>query len=271
MSDIVIRYSEPLGLGRVGEDRRPQARHVQQPFGEHYWWLGNVGCAKGGGGCGFLFQRLATYLVTHFNSCVITGRFSIAELCRLKNSAPRFGVTTPPSLHEHTSGAFSGRTPRHCLRLYRSVLLPPRPPPPLHAQVQREHHLPRGDFPDPGRFRDILNGFDLLSFPKVRQRKRAGVLAVGWRVLRAVERTRARQGNTATPAITGRCARLFEPARSYRRTGVNLLHRPNTLEAVMLCSTRTDTRAAKPPELLWTQLVGPHASDPCVPSRACLV
>ncbi|GIL50072.1 hypothetical protein Vafri_6390 [Volvox africanus] len=34
-------------------------------------------------------------------------------------------------------------------------------------EVQREYHLPRGDFPDPGRFRDILSGFDLLNFPKV--------------------------------------------------------------------------------------------------------
>ncbi|GLC45016.1 hypothetical protein PLESTM_001675900 [Pleodorina starrii] len=34
-------------------------------------------------------------------------------------------------------------------------------------EVQREYHLPRGDFPDPGRFRDILGGFDLLNFPKV--------------------------------------------------------------------------------------------------------
>ncbi|KAG2500095.1 hypothetical protein HYH03_001679 [Edaphochlamys debaryana] len=33
--------------------------------------------------------------------------------------------------------------------------------------VQREYHLPRGDFPDPSRFRDILQGFDLLAFPKV--------------------------------------------------------------------------------------------------------
>mmetsp|Transcript_11752 Transcript_11752/g.21123 ORF Transcript_11752/g.21123 Transcript_11752/m.21123 type:complete len:544 (-) Transcript_11752:1029-2660(-) len=34
-------------------------------------------------------------------------------------------------------------------------------------QVQREHHLPVGDFPDPTRFRDILQSFDLDNFPKL--------------------------------------------------------------------------------------------------------
>ncbi|KAG2438490.1 hypothetical protein HXX76_005042 [Chlamydomonas incerta] len=38
---------------------------------------------------------------------------------------------------------------------------------PNFEAVQREYHLPRGDFPDPFRFRDILGGFDLLNFPKV--------------------------------------------------------------------------------------------------------
>mmetsp|Transcript_33515 Transcript_33515/g.99767 ORF Transcript_33515/g.99767 Transcript_33515/m.99767 type:complete len:622 (-) Transcript_33515:364-2229(-) len=35
------------------------------------------------------------------------------------------------------------------------------------SQVQREHHLPVGDFPDPQRFREILSAFDLNQFPKV--------------------------------------------------------------------------------------------------------
>ena len=51
----------------------------------------------------------------------------------------------------------------------------PRPPPqtllllllPLPTQVQREHHLPVGDFPDPARFKEILAAFDLLQFPKL--------------------------------------------------------------------------------------------------------
>lgn len=34
-------------------------------------------------------------------------------------------------------------------------------------QVQREYHLPKGDFPDVHRFREILSSFDLLTFPKV--------------------------------------------------------------------------------------------------------
>jgi EH domain-containing protein 1 len=34
-------------------------------------------------------------------------------------------------------------------------------------QVQREHHLPPGDFPDVNRFRDILSAFDFSSFPKL--------------------------------------------------------------------------------------------------------
>jgi EH domain-containing protein 1 len=33
--------------------------------------------------------------------------------------------------------------------------------------VQREHHLPPGDFPDVGRFRDILSAFDFSHFPKL--------------------------------------------------------------------------------------------------------
>lgn len=34
-------------------------------------------------------------------------------------------------------------------------------------QVQREHHLPAGDFPDVNRFREILSAFDFGSFPKL--------------------------------------------------------------------------------------------------------
>lgn len=33
--------------------------------------------------------------------------------------------------------------------------------------VRREHHLPAGDFPDVNRFREILEAYDLTSFPKV--------------------------------------------------------------------------------------------------------
>eukprot|EP00873_Tetraselmis_striata_P019974 jgi/Tetstr1/440238/TSEL_028589.t1 len=33
--------------------------------------------------------------------------------------------------------------------------------------VQKEYHLPPGDFPDPERFRNILEGFDISSFPKL--------------------------------------------------------------------------------------------------------
>lgn len=37
----------------------------------------------------------------------------------------------------------------------------------LSVQVQREHHLPPGDFPDVNRFRDILSAFDFAAFPKM--------------------------------------------------------------------------------------------------------
>lgn len=33
--------------------------------------------------------------------------------------------------------------------------------------VQREYHLPPGDFPSVDRFRDILETFDLSAFPKL--------------------------------------------------------------------------------------------------------
>ncbi len=33
--------------------------------------------------------------------------------------------------------------------------------------MQREHHLPIGDFPDPQRFKEILSAFDLTQFAKV--------------------------------------------------------------------------------------------------------
>lgn len=33
--------------------------------------------------------------------------------------------------------------------------------------MQKEYHLPPGDFPDPERFRNILEGFDISSFPKL--------------------------------------------------------------------------------------------------------
>ncbi|KAF8073195.1 EHD1 [Scenedesmus sp. PABB004] len=39
--------------------------------------------------------------------------------------------------------------------------------PDIFYQVQREHHLPAGDFPDVHRFRDILSAFDLSAFPKM--------------------------------------------------------------------------------------------------------
>lgn len=37
----------------------------------------------------------------------------------------------------------------------------------LCLQVQREHHLPPGDFPDLARFRDILSAFEFDKFPKL--------------------------------------------------------------------------------------------------------
>jgi EH domain-containing protein 1 len=47
------------------------------------------------------------------------------------------------------------------------LLLLPSPPLPLLLQVQREHHLPAGDFPDVTRFREILSAFDFAAFPKM--------------------------------------------------------------------------------------------------------
>jgi EH domain-containing protein 1 len=44
--------------------------------------------------------------------------------------------------------------------------------------VQREHHLPIGDFPDPGRFREILSAFDFSSFPKLHKADVARIDAV---------------------------------------------------------------------------------------------
>ncbi|EIE18740.1 hypothetical protein COCSUDRAFT_38543 [Coccomyxa subellipsoidea C-169] len=42
---------------------------------------------------------------------------------------------------------------------------------PTHfAHVQREHHLPAGDFPDVNRYRDILGGYDLSTFPKLKEK-----------------------------------------------------------------------------------------------------
>lgn len=37
----------------------------------------------------------------------------------------------------------------------------------LYLQVQREHHLPAGDFPDVNRFKSILSAFDFAAFPKM--------------------------------------------------------------------------------------------------------
>jgi EH domain-containing protein 1 len=34
-------------------------------------------------------------------------------------------------------------------------------------KVQREHHLHAGDFPDVGRYREILSAFDISKFPKL--------------------------------------------------------------------------------------------------------
>lgn len=36
--------------------------------------------------------------------------------------------------------------------------------------VAREHRLPLGDFPEPARYRSILQSFDLADFPKLRDR-----------------------------------------------------------------------------------------------------
>ncbi|KAK9789563.1 hypothetical protein WJX73_008365 [Symbiochloris irregularis] len=38
------------------------------------------------------------------------------------------------------------------------------------AHVQREYHLPMGDFPDVNRYREILAAFDLSTFPKLRDK-----------------------------------------------------------------------------------------------------
>eukprot|EP01026_Neomeris_dumetosa_P031985 TRINITY_DN2534_c0_g2_i1.p1 TRINITY_DN2534_c0_g2~~TRINITY_DN2534_c0_g2_i1.p1 ORF type:complete len:563 (-),score=89.04 TRINITY_DN2534_c0_g2_i1:198-1886(-) len=42
-------------------------------------------------------------------------------------------------------------------------------------QVQQEHHLPPGDFPDINRFCDILKNFDLSSFPKLDKKQIASL------------------------------------------------------------------------------------------------
>ncbi|CAL5220728.1 g2786 [Coccomyxa viridis] len=38
------------------------------------------------------------------------------------------------------------------------------------SYVQREHHLPAGDFPDVNRYREILSGYDISAFPKLREK-----------------------------------------------------------------------------------------------------
>lgn len=54
--------------------------------------------------------------------------------------------------------------PARCIALTTNRLCGPAL---LSPQVQREHHLPPGDFPDVHRFRDILSAFDLSNFPKL--------------------------------------------------------------------------------------------------------
>lgn len=39
--------------------------------------------------------------------------------------------------------------------------------PDIFRSVQRENHLPPGDFPDVNRFREILSAFDFMQFPKL--------------------------------------------------------------------------------------------------------
>ncbi|GBF98304.1 hypothetical protein Rsub_10967 [Raphidocelis subcapitata] len=50
--------------------------------------------------------------------------------------------------------------------------------PDLFYAVQREHHLPAGDFPDLNRFREILSAFDFSVFPKLSDNKLATVDSV---------------------------------------------------------------------------------------------
>ena len=108
--------------------------------------------------------------------CVYVGRASILPIrpsvllffpfsC-LKSSAPPphphppfpFGFIQPPLPKlRHPSLPLLALPPQTLLLL----LLP------LPTQVQREHHLPVGDFPDPARFKEILAAFDLLQFPKL--------------------------------------------------------------------------------------------------------
>ncbi|KAK3264664.1 hypothetical protein CYMTET_26609, partial [Cymbomonas tetramitiformis] len=37
-------------------------------------------------------------------------------------------------------------------------------------QVQTEHHLPPGDFPNSTKFKDVLAAFDLTKFPKLEKK-----------------------------------------------------------------------------------------------------
>lgn len=50
--------------------------------------------------------------------------------------------------------------------------------PDVFYAVQREHHLPTGDFPDIARFRDILAAFDFSTFPKLSDSKLATIDSV---------------------------------------------------------------------------------------------
>jgi len=36
-----------------------------------------------------------------------------------------------------------------------------------HPQVQLEHHLPVGDFPNVHKFREIVRAYDMSKFPKL--------------------------------------------------------------------------------------------------------
>lgn len=74
------------------------------------------------------------------------------------------------------------------------------------SQVQREHHLPVGDFPDPARFKEILSAFDLSSFPKVTAAMVKQVcMAMGERVEGQVQwcaKTKTKANQTLTLSLT---------------------------------------------------------------------
>lgn len=87
-------------------------------------------------------------------------------------------------------------------------------------KVQREHHLPAGDFPDVSRFRDILAAFDLSTFPKL---SKSMVKQVGARRARGA-RSLVQKDYSQRTSIAALTPCMQQPARRGRATPAHSVH-----------------------------------------------